>query len=134
MDFCGYVEQMLQPSHLISASPRRTCSAYINFFRNLVADSLDNEDFKIRGPGIIVEIDESKFGKRKYHHGHRVEGAWVFGGVERTEERKRFLVQVPDQSANTLLSNTFSLDPLFILVYGKVILQLKSNLGSAIIL
>lgn len=25
----------------------------------------------------IVEIDESKFGKRKYHKGHRVEGQWV---------------------------------------------------------
>jgi hypothetical protein len=32
----------------------------------------------------IVEVDESKFGKRKYHRGHRVEGVWVIGGVERT--------------------------------------------------
>ena len=36
----------------------------------------------IGGPGIIVEIDESKFGKRKYYKGRRVDGVWVFGGIE----------------------------------------------------
>jgi hypothetical protein len=36
------------------------------------------------GNPIIVEINESKFGKVKYHRGHRVEGVWVVGGVERT--------------------------------------------------
>lgn len=51
---------------------------------------------------IVVEVDESKFGKRKYHRGHRVEGVWVVGGVERTEERKMFLVSVPDRCKDTL--------------------------------
>jgi len=35
----------------------------------------------IGGPGCIVEI-ESKFGKRKFNHGKRVDGVWVFGGIE----------------------------------------------------
>ena len=39
-------------------------------------------DQQIGGPGKIVQIDESKFGKRKCHRGHRVEGQWVFGGIE----------------------------------------------------
>ncbi|GFQ99115.1 hypothetical protein TNCT_245161, partial [Trichonephila clavata] len=38
---------------------------------------------KVGGSGVIVEIDESKFGKHKFHRGKRVEGKWVFGGVER---------------------------------------------------
>ncbi|KCZ78735.1 hypothetical protein H311_00226 [Anncaliia algerae PRA109] len=45
----------------------------------------------IGGPGIIVEIDESKFGRRKYHRGHKVEGVWVLGMVERTTSRKILL-------------------------------------------
>ena len=39
----------------------------------------DNE--QIGRPGIVFE--ESKFGKRKYHRGKRVDGVWVFGGIER---------------------------------------------------
>lgn len=35
------------------------------------------------GVGKVFEIDKSKFGRRKYYRGHRVEGQWVFGGVER---------------------------------------------------
>ena len=31
----------------------------------------------VGGEGKVVQIDESKFGKRKYHRGHRVEGQWV---------------------------------------------------------
>lgn len=50
-----------------------------------------------------MEIDESKFGKRKYHRGHRVEGVWVVGGIERTEERRCFLVVVEDRTQETLL-------------------------------
>ena len=36
----------------------------------------------IGGPGKRVQIDESKFGKRKYNRGRRVEGQQVFGGIE----------------------------------------------------
>lgn len=57
----------------------------------------------VGGPGIIVEIDESKIAKRKYHKGHHVEGAWVFGGIERTEQKKVFITEVADRTAETLL-------------------------------
>ena len=39
---------------------------------------------QIEGAEVIVGIAETKLGKRKYNRVHRVEGAWVFGGVERT--------------------------------------------------
>jgi hypothetical protein len=32
----------------------------------------------------IIEIDESKFGKRKYNKGHRVEGVWIVERVSRS--------------------------------------------------
>ena len=57
---------------------------------------------KIRGPGKTVQIDESKVGKRKYHRGHRVEGQWVFGGIEQ-DSRKCFILTVEDRSEETLL-------------------------------
>ncbi|KCZ77268.1 hypothetical protein H311_01725 [Anncaliia algerae PRA109] len=37
---------------------------------------------KLGGDDIIVEIDKSKFCKRKYYKGHHVEGVRIFGIVE----------------------------------------------------
>src|SRR5262249_44142369 len=75
---------------------------HVRFCRELVRQSIeDNGEMMIGGPGVVVEIDESKFGKRKYHRGHRVEGVWVLGGVERTEERRLFVESVPDRTAAT---------------------------------
>lgn len=79
-----------------------TVTNFYNHFRTLVAATLDIEDQIVGGPGIIVEIDETKLGKRKYNRGHRVEGAWILVGVERTEERRVFLSHVYNRSAATL--------------------------------
>ena len=56
----------------------------------------------IGGDGVEVEIDESKFGKRKYHQGHRVEGQWVFGGHEKYDKSKIFMIPVNNRKAATL--------------------------------
>ena len=58
---------------------------------------------KIGGIGSIVEIDESKFGKRKFHKGRRVDGVWVFGGIERNT-KKCFFRCVADRTADTLVN------------------------------
>jgi transposase-like protein len=80
----------------------KTITAFLGYYRNLVADMIEENDTKIGGLDIEVELDESKIAKRKYHRGHRVEGAWLVGGVERTLERKFFAVKVPNRNRETL--------------------------------
>ena len=58
---------------------------------------------KIGGNGLIVEVDESKFGKCKYNRGHHVDGVWVVGMVERTAQRRILLFPVRDNTRDTLV-------------------------------
>ena len=53
-----------------------------NFFRDVCGQYFLDHPISIGGPGKVVKIDESKFGKRKYHCGRHVDGHWVFGGIE----------------------------------------------------
>ena len=50
---------------------------------NAVANWFLNNSTPLGGPGKIVEVDEAKFGKRKYNKGAYREGMWVLGGVDR---------------------------------------------------
>lgn len=61
-----------------------------------------NNQKPIGGPGIIVEIDESKFGRSKYNRGREVTGVWLVGGIERGSKRK-FVIPVRDRTADTLI-------------------------------
>ena len=73
------------------------------FCRQAMLDYMEGCSEKLGGPNRTVEIDESKFGRRKYNRGHPVKGQWVFGGVER-ESGRTFFVPVPDRTADTLTS------------------------------
>ena len=77
--------------------------AWTSYVRQLCADFVSLESVKIGGPNIVFEIDETKMGKRKYNRGHRVEGVWVIAGVERTEERKVFLIEVENRNSDTII-------------------------------
>lgn len=57
---------------------------------------------KIGGNGVIVEIDEAKFGRRKYNRGRLITGQWLFAGVER-HTKKMFIIPVPSRKAEVLL-------------------------------
>ena len=70
-----------------------TVGDWASFCREVVFNGFITCVEKLGGPGKIVEIDESKFGKRKYHRGKHVEGQWVFGGYERGTGRV-FMVPV----------------------------------------
>ena len=52
-----------------------------NFMRDICLEEILINPQPIGGPGKIVEIDESKFGKRKYNRGRLLTGQWVFGMV-----------------------------------------------------
>ena len=56
------------------------------------------------GPGVIVELDEAKFGKRKFNKGSYREGQWVLGAVDRNTGHC-FLLPCPNnrRDAPTLL-------------------------------
>ena len=71
------------------------------FCRETCEVTIQRNSEKLGGEGKVVQIDESKVGKRKYHRRHRVEGQWVFGDIE--DWRTCFLVAVEDRSKATFL-------------------------------
>ena len=80
----------------------KTVVDWFNFHRDVCAQHFIDHPVQIGGIGKTVEIDESKFGKRKYNRGRYREGHWVFGGIERGTS-EAFMVEVTDRSASTLL-------------------------------
>jgi transposase-like protein len=86
----------------LTGHSEKTIVAFWEHFRQLVSSSIDEEDTIIGGEGIVVEVDETKLGKRKYNRGHRVDGVWVVVGVERTEARRVFVVPVETRDSLTL--------------------------------
>ena len=81
----------------------KTVVEWTNFFRECCLTTMLENCEQIGGNGIEVEVDESKFGKRKYYRGHRVEGQWVFGGREKYNKKKVFMIPVQDRKQKTLI-------------------------------
>ena len=75
---------------------------WYNFSREVCISILEVYSRQIGGPGKVVEIDESTFGKRKFHKG-RIDGVWVFGGIQIDTKECSFKC-VADRTANTLVS------------------------------
>ena len=57
---------------------KKTVTEWFMFFHESCIFLVMEQSEQIGGNGVEVEIDESKFGKRKYHCGHKVEsmGFW----------------------------------------------------------
>lgn len=87
----------LELIHRITMLSKERIGKMINNFNHydIFLNYLGN--VSLGGTGNIIEIDESKFGKRKYNRGHKVEGVWIFGAVERTT-RRILLVPVYNRS------------------------------------
>jgi len=78
---------------------------FYNFLREVCRVVLQEQSEPIGRPGVIVQIDESKFGKRKHNRGRPIDGVWVFGGILERESNppKCFFLPVEDRKASTLI-------------------------------
>ena len=77
--YISALQNVLRTLHISSA----TAVDWYNFVRDICAEYFLAHPAVIGWAGVEVEIDESKFGKRKYNGGRVVDGHWVFGGTER---------------------------------------------------
>lgn len=87
---------------IMSQHSSNTVSDYMKFYREMIVDTLKEHEQKIGGEGIVVEVDESKFGRRKYHRGRVIDGVWIIGGIERTKEKRCFLLKVEKRDEKTI--------------------------------
>ena len=75
------------------------------FCREICYETLELVNDSLGGVGTVVEVDEAKFGKRKFNRGRRVDGIWVFGAIERGSlPAKCVLIPVQDRTEESLLS------------------------------
>jgi hypothetical protein len=78
------------PAHVVHKEHRFgsvTITAWGLFCRETILLYIEGCSEKIGSPNKTVEMDESKFGRRKYHRSHPVKWQWVFGGVERESSK-----------------------------------------------
>lgn len=93
-------QQMLVDELELSSA---TVCDWSHFIREVLEDwCIDNSVKQLGGEGHIVEIDEAKFGHRKYNRGRIIEGQWIFGGFDR-DTGEVFMEPVPNRSAAVLL-------------------------------
>jgi len=82
----------------------RTVSNFYHLFREVFSVILEEQSKPVGGPGVVIEIDEWKFEKRKLNKGRPVDGLCMFGGIERdSDPPKCFVVPVEDHTASSLI-------------------------------
>ncbi|XP_045498272.1 uncharacterized protein LOC123696244 [Colias croceus] len=84
----------------------KTIADWFSYCREtIVVYELEHQESgrKIGGPGKIVQVDESKFGKRKYNRGRRVEGHWVLGMIENGSQDLRLEVCPNNERSSEIL-------------------------------
>ncbi|KCZ82132.1 hypothetical protein H312_00409, partial [Anncaliia algerae PRA339] len=86
LDLAYYWSQDLNQQkvmHELKFSGHKTISKWYNKLQKLSYIILkENSRGRIGGPGHVIEIDESKFSKRKYNVGRIPRSPWVVGGID----------------------------------------------------
>jgi len=78
-------EDAIRETSLAEVTSSATVADWYSYCREVCLLALDKkyeDEGKIGGPGHVVEIDESKIGKRKFNKGRWVEGSWVLGMID----------------------------------------------------
>ncbi|XP_069974378.1 uncharacterized protein [Penaeus vannamei] len=104
---------------------RKTGAAWQKSFAEVTEHWLDNQE-PIGGPGVVVDIDETLFGKMKHEKGKSQSQIWVFGGIER--DSKNYFISPLEEP---LTENLMSLIQKYILP-GTVIVSNRWNAYSSI--
>lgn len=81
---------------------KTTVIDWYSFCREVAINYCIETSVKLGGIGKVVEVDEAKFGKRKFNCGRVIEGTWVVGGIERGS-RNIFLATVDSRDEQTLM-------------------------------
>ena len=90
--------------HELEIESPNTIVDWRHFCRDICAEYFINHPQVIRGPGHVVEIDESCFEKRKFNRGRILrQQQWVLGGVD-IQTRQCSLVCVDRRNVPTLIS------------------------------
>lgn len=88
----GYKDTLRKASVFESTVSSETISDPFSLTQEVFMASVDSnheEQGKIGGPRVRVEIDEGKIGKRKYIRGWIVESTWIIGMIKRGEHGYR---------------------------------------------
>ena len=93
---------MEDAQHELQIGSEHSIVDWNQYCRDIAVSRFVNYPVQIRGPGHIVEIDESLFSRRKYNRGRIVHEQWIFGGCD-PATKEGFLLPVPRRNAATLM-------------------------------
>ena len=82
---CPYDDAVQFAARQSAIVSRETVADWYHFCREVVVDDFlrrQSDSGQIGGPDTVVQVDEAKFGRRKYHRGRMVEGHWLLGIIQ----------------------------------------------------
>lgn len=96
-----YLWTLQLPSYYIALEAKvnvNTVTEWSQFCRDVCLEICVDDSEMIGGQEVIVEMDESKFSRRKFSHSHEVKGSWIYCGVEKISKKSFFkIVEVPSK-------------------------------------